>query len=144
MTKTTITTTTLRLTGLWPRLLQQPLYGSLDFDRDNPGEPVPEETFTHIPIMCIKYLYLFPPSTMIHGILLVQFTCLTVFLQEGRKMVVFVCVCVTFINNFMPHWGSLQWLFLPFSSSTCSRREPLGQMRNLFYTLENKKIQTSL
>jgi len=25
----------------------QPLYGSLDFVQDNPGEPVPEETFTH-------------------------------------------------------------------------------------------------
>jgi len=23
----------------------QPFYGSLDFVRDNPGEPVPEETF---------------------------------------------------------------------------------------------------
>jgi len=26
----------------------QPFYGSMDFVRDNPGEPVPEETFTHI------------------------------------------------------------------------------------------------
>jgi len=25
----------------------QPFYGSLDFAQDNPGEPVPEETFTH-------------------------------------------------------------------------------------------------
>jgi len=25
----------------------QPFYGSLEFVRDNPGEPVPEETFTH-------------------------------------------------------------------------------------------------
>jgi len=25
----------------------QPFYGSLDFVRDNPGEPAPEETFTH-------------------------------------------------------------------------------------------------
>ena len=25
----------------------QPFYGTLDFVRDNPGEPVPEETFTH-------------------------------------------------------------------------------------------------
>jgi len=28
-------------------VLLQPFYGSLDFVRDNPGEPVPEETFTH-------------------------------------------------------------------------------------------------
>jgi len=25
----------------------QPFYGSVDFVWDNPGEPVPEETFTH-------------------------------------------------------------------------------------------------
>jgi len=25
----------------------QPFYGSLDFVQDNPGEPVPEEIFTH-------------------------------------------------------------------------------------------------
>jgi len=29
-------------------LLQQPFYGSLDFVRDKPGEPVSEETFTHV------------------------------------------------------------------------------------------------
>jgi len=26
---------------------RQPFYGSLDFVQDNPGEPVPEETFTN-------------------------------------------------------------------------------------------------
>jgi len=26
----------------------QPFYGSMDFVRDNPGELVPEETFTHL------------------------------------------------------------------------------------------------
>jgi len=25
----------------------QPFYGSMDFVRDNPGEPIPEQTFTH-------------------------------------------------------------------------------------------------
>ena len=25
----------------------QPFYGSVEFVQDNPGEPVPEETFTH-------------------------------------------------------------------------------------------------
>ena len=25
----------------------QPFYGSVEFVRENPGEPVPEETFTH-------------------------------------------------------------------------------------------------
>jgi len=32
----------------------QPFYGSLDFVRDNPSEPVPEETFTHSPIVVIS------------------------------------------------------------------------------------------
>ena len=27
--------------------LTQPFYGSVEFVRENPGEPVPEETFTH-------------------------------------------------------------------------------------------------
>ena len=26
---------------------QQPFYGCVEFVRENPGEPVPEETFTH-------------------------------------------------------------------------------------------------
>jgi len=30
----------------------QPFYGSLDFVRDNPGEPVPEEAFTHSHLEC--------------------------------------------------------------------------------------------
>jgi len=33
----------------------QLFYGSLDFVWDNPSEPVPEETFTHTPIIVIKY-----------------------------------------------------------------------------------------
>jgi len=51
-----------------------------DFFWDNPGEPVPEETFTHSHISWSSIIpYLLPPSFTIHGILLVQFTCLTVF-----------------------------------------------------------------
>jgi len=30
----------------------QPFYGSVDFVLDNPGEPVPEETFTHFGAFC--------------------------------------------------------------------------------------------
>jgi len=37
-------------------LLLQPFYGSLDFVRYNPGEPLPEETFTHsTPIVVINH-----------------------------------------------------------------------------------------
>jgi len=31
----------------WQHTHTQPFYGSVEFFRENPGEPVPEETFTH-------------------------------------------------------------------------------------------------
>jgi len=58
----------------------QPFYSSLDFVWDNPGKPVPEETFTHSHFSWSSVIpYLLHPSNTIHGILPVQFTCLTVF-----------------------------------------------------------------
>jgi len=51
----------------------QPFYGSVEFVRENPGEPVPEETFTH---------YQLSPSSTIHGILPIQSTCSTVFFHN--------------------------------------------------------------
>ena len=55
----------------------QSFYGSLDFVRDNLGEPVPEETFTHSHLLWSSVIpYLLPPSITIHGIIPVQFTCL--------------------------------------------------------------------
>ena len=60
--------------------LLQPFDGSLDFVRDKPGEPVPEKAFTHSYLSWSSIIpYLFPSSFTIHGILLVQFACLTVF-----------------------------------------------------------------
>jgi len=60
-------------------VVTQLFYGSLDFVRDNPGEPVPEETFTHSHLSWSSIVpYLLLPSTTIHGILPVQSTCLTV------------------------------------------------------------------
>jgi len=51
----------------------QPFYGSMDFVRDNPGEPVPEETFTHLHLSWSSIVpYLLLPSNTIHGILPVQ------------------------------------------------------------------------
>jgi len=53
-------------------LVIQPFHGSLDFVQDNPGEPVPEETFTHSHLSCSSIIsYLLPPSITIHGILAV-------------------------------------------------------------------------
>jgi len=61
--------------------------GSLDFVRDNPGEPVPEETFTCSHLSSSSVIpYLLPPSITIHSILPVQFTCLTVFFHSLSKI----------------------------------------------------------
>jgi len=61
----------------------QPFNSSLDFVRDKPGEPVPEETFTHSHLSWSSIIpYLLPPSIMINGILPVQFTYLTVFFHN--------------------------------------------------------------
>ena len=58
----------------------QPFYGSLDFVRDYPGEPVPVETFTYSHLSWSSIVpYLLHPSNTIHGILPVQSTRLTVF-----------------------------------------------------------------
>ena len=41
----------------------QPFYGSVEFVRDNPGEPVPEETFTTTLIVVINHPYLLSLSS---------------------------------------------------------------------------------
>jgi len=58
----------------------------VDFVLDNPGEPVPEETFTHSRLSWSSIiLYLLPSPITIHGILPVQFTCLTVFFAQSPR-----------------------------------------------------------
>jgi len=52
------------------------------FVRHYPVEPVPEETSTHPPSWLSSNLYQLLPSTMIHSILLVQITCLAIFLHN--------------------------------------------------------------
>jgi len=53
----------------------QPFYGSVEFVRDNLGEPLPEETFTHShPSWSSIIPYLLPPSITIHVILIVDQT----------------------------------------------------------------------
>jgi len=57
-----------------------PSYGSLNSVWDNPGELVPEETFTHSHLSWSSVIpYLLPPSITIHGILPIQFACLQSF-----------------------------------------------------------------
>jgi len=72
-----------RQSSLLLLLLLLPFYGSLDFVLDNPGEPVPEETYTHSHLSWSSIIpYLLPPSFTIHGILCIQFTWLTVFFHN--------------------------------------------------------------
>jgi len=43
--------------------------------RDNPGEPVPEQTFSHSHLLWSSVIpYLLPPSIVIHGILPIHIT----------------------------------------------------------------------
>jgi len=59
------------------------VYSSLDFVRDNPGELVPEETFTHSHLSRSSIIpYLLHLSNTIRGILPVQSMCLTVFFHN--------------------------------------------------------------
>jgi len=58
----------------------QPFYGSVEFVRDNPGEPVP---FTHSTlIVVINHPNPLSPSTTNHGILRIQSTCSAVFFHN--------------------------------------------------------------
>jgi len=55
----------------------------MDFVLDNPGELVPEETFTHSHLAWSSIIpYLLLSSTMIHGILPVQSMHLTMFFHN--------------------------------------------------------------
>jgi len=70
-------------------LLQLQHFTALDFIWDYPGEPVLEEPFTHSHLSWSSIIsYLLPPSFTIHGILLVQFTCLTVFFHNLQVFLV--------------------------------------------------------
>ena len=53
--------------------------------RPYPGELVPEETLTHPPSWSSSNLYQLFPSTTIHSILLVQITCLAIFLHINNN-----------------------------------------------------------
>jgi len=71
------------------------VYVSLDFVRDNPGEPVPEETFAHSHLSGSSIIpYLLPPTNMIHGKLCV-FTLMPsdhVLIQEFMTMFLLISV----------------------------------------------------
>ena len=72
-----------KLSTFASKVYTQPFCDFLDFIQDNPGEQVPEETFTHSHLSWSSIIpYLLPPFITIHGILSVQFMCLTVFFHN--------------------------------------------------------------
>jgi len=83
----------------------QPFYSSLDSVRDNPGEPVPEETFTHSHLSWSSVIpYLLPPYIVIHGILPVQFTCLSVLFHNLCPSFLWSTSCVAQSISYSIHF----------------------------------------
>ena len=109
----------------WPVLqLLQPFYSSLDFVRDNLGEPVPEETFIHSHLSWPTIIpYLVPPSFTIHSILLVQFTCLSVFFHNFSPSFLLSTSCLAPSTSYSIHF---------FTQSLSSFRSTCPYHRNLF------------
>jgi len=67
------------------------------------SELVPEETFTHShPTWSSVIPYRPPPSIMIHGILSVQFTCLTVFFHNLSLFHIFLHPIIVFFSQHTP------------------------------------------
>jgi len=95
----------------------QTFYGSLDFVRDKPSEPVPEETYTHSHLSWSSVIpYLLPPSVMIHGILRVQFMCLTVFFHNLPPKFSLVALGLAPSTSYSIHFFTQS---LPSFHSTC-------------------------
>jgi len=85
------------------------------FVRDYPGEPVPEETFTHPPFWSSSNLHQLLPSITIHSVLPVQTMCLTIFL-----------------HNLSPHplWSTSSWfgaLHLTFHTKATTLKQQILQ-----------------
>jgi len=69
----------------------QLFYSSMDIVWDNPGEPVPKETFTHSHLSWSSILpYLLHPSNTIHGFLPVQSMHLTTFFHNLPVFLVYL------------------------------------------------------
>ena len=98
-------------------LLQlQLFYGSLDSVWDNPGEPIPKETFTHShhPSWSSIIPYLLLTSITINGILPVQFTCLTIFFHNHSP---------SFLWS--TSWPGTLHFILHSNVQSCYRKQPL-------------------
>jgi len=80
-----------------PNTHTQPFYGSLDFIQDYPGEPVPEETFTHSHLSWSSIiLYLLPPMYC-----------------DPRNIRVLLLVCFSFISFYsVVPCGRFSWSLL--------------------------------
>ena len=91
---------------------------------DYPGEPVPEETFTHPQSWSSSNLYQLLQSTTIHSILSVQIMCLAVFLHK-------LSPCPFWSTSWS---GALHLIFHTFlHQSVSSFRNTCAYHHNLFY-----------
>ena len=74
----------------------QPFYGSMDFVLNYLGEPVPEETFTHLHLSWSSIVpYLLHTSNTIHGILPVHSTHLTLLFRYFQLL----WICFAFFTK---------------------------------------------
>jgi len=89
------------------------------FVRDYPGEPEPEETLTHPPSWPSSSLYQLLPSTTMHSILLVQITCLAVFLHNlfpcpRGHIIIIIIIIIRFVKH--QNVKRLPWRYILSSS----------------------------
>ena len=109
----------------------QPLYGP--FVRDYPGEPVPEETFTHPPSWSSSSLYQLLPSTTsttIHSILPVEIMCLVIFFAQPLSTSSFVYLLVWSVLPHIPYISSPSLLFAAHAH-TIATKQSNNEINNL-------------
>jgi len=110
-------------------------FTALDSVRDNPGEPVPEETFTHSHLSWSSIiLYLLNPFIINNSILPIQFTCLTVFLHNLSPSFLWS----TWLTHFILH------IFLHTIIVFFSLHMPIPSQPVLLYNLPLTIIDISL
>jgi len=118
----------------------QPFYGSMDFVWDNPGEPVPEETFTHSHLSWSSIVpYLLLPSNTIHGILLVQSMCLTIFFHNPSPSFLWSTSwtrTLHFVHTYTHTHTTVLLLFWNMSGTTRVSRYQKGKTRKVKTNLD--------
>jgi len=103
-------------------------YSSTDFVWHNSGEPIPGETFTHSHLSWSSIIsYLLHPSYMIHGILPLQSTHLTILFHNlppfSKSSLVYLCLGLAPSTSYTIHF---------FTQSFSSFRNTCPYHRSMF------------